>query len=110
MVPTRGRVVTICSCPSCEGEVPEGYFVFRSSAYRNWVMMRGFEQNTGWGDSALAYYKKHFRILPLGECLHEPGAVSISFKAGDSTRPRDFRYFDMLDKSVQYEPLMLSKW
>ena len=24
--------------------MPEGYFVFRSSTYRNWVMVRGFEQ------------------------------------------------------------------
>jgi hypothetical protein len=26
--------------PGYEGDVPEGYFVFRSSTYRNWVMVR----------------------------------------------------------------------
>jgi hypothetical protein len=43
-------------------------------------MVRGFEQNTGWGDSALAYFEKHFKTYPLGKGLHEPVAVGISFK------------------------------
>ena len=62
--------------PGYEGEVPDGYFVFRSSTYRNWVMVRGFEQITGRGEAALAYYKEHFKVRPLGEGVHEPGVVS----------------------------------
>ena len=91
--------------PGYEGEVPDGYFVFRSSTYRNWVMVRGLEQNTGRGEAALAYYEEHFKVHPLGEGVHQPGAVSISFQGGDSTHPRDIRYFELLDKMVQYEPL-----
>lgn len=106
MDPTRGKVVNICSCPpGYEGEVPEVYFVFRSSTYRNRLMVSGLEQNTGRGESALAYSEKHFKAYPLGVGVHEPGAVSISFKGGDSTHPRDFRYFEMLNNIVQYEPL-----
>ena len=91
--------------PGYEGAVPDGYFVFRSSTYRNWVMVRGLEQNTGRGEAALAYYEEHFKVHPLGEGVHQPGAVSISFQGGDSTHPRDIRYFELLDKMVQYEPL-----
>ena len=91
--------------PGYEGEVPDGYFVFRSSTYRNWVMVRGLEQNTGRGEAALAYYEEHFKVHPLGEGVHQPGAVSISFQGGDTTHPRDIRYFELLDKMVQYEPL-----
>ena len=91
--------------PDYDGEIPEGYFVFRSPTYRNWVMVRGFEQVTGRGEAALAYYEKNFKIYPLGEGVHQPGAVSVSFKGGDTTHPRDIRYFELLDKMVQYEPL-----
>ncbi|MGB5993107.1 MAG: DUF1254 domain-containing protein, partial [Desulfobacterales bacterium] len=38
--------------PGYDGEVPEGYFVFECPTYRNWVMVRGFVQNTGTGDDA----------------------------------------------------------
>ena len=91
--------------PGYEGETPEGYYVFRPSTFRNWVMVRGFEENTGRGESALAYYEKHFKVHPLGDGVHEPGVVSISFKGGDTTHPRDIRYFELLHKMVQYEPL-----
>ena len=91
--------------PGYEGEVPDGYFVFRSPTFRNWLMVRGFEKVTGRGEAALAYYGKHFKVYPLGEGVHQPGAVSISFKGGDTTHPRDIRYFELLDKMVQYEPL-----
>jgi len=85
--------------------VPEGYFVFRSSTYRNWVMVRGSEQITGRGEAALTYYKDHFKVCPLGKGVHQPVVVSASFKPSDTTHPRDIRYFELLDKMVQYEPL-----
>jgi hypothetical protein len=90
--------------PGYDGEVPDGFFVFRSSTFRNWVMVRGFEKNTGRGEAALAYFEKHFRVHPLEDGLHEQGAVSASFKGGDTTHPRDIRYFELLYKMVQYEP------
>ena len=90
--------------PGYDGDVPEGYFVFRSSTYRNWVMVRGFEQITGRGDTALAYYREHFKACPLGAGVYEPSVVSASFKESDTTHPRDIRYFERLDRMVQYEP------
>jgi len=91
--------------PDYEGDVPEGYFVFRSSFYRNWVMARGFEQDTGRGDAALAYYRENFKIHPLGAGAYEPGVVSATHTVSDSTFPRDIRYFERLHQMVQYEPL-----
>lgn len=91
--------------PGYEGAIPDGYFVFRSSTFRNWVMLRGFEQLTGRGEAALAYYEKHCRVYPLGEGVYQPGVVNISFKGGDTTHPRDIRYFELLDKMIQYEPV-----
>ena len=104
--PDRGQGGTyLLLPPGYEGEIPEGYFVFRSSTFRNWVMMRGLEQNTGSGQAALDYYKENFGIHPLGKGTHEPGVVNASFQKSDTTHPRDIRYFELLDKMVQYEPL-----
>ena len=67
--------------------------------------VRGCPEDTGRGEAALAYYEKHFKVYPLGAGVHQPGAVSASFKGGDTTHPRDIRCFELLNKMVQYEPL-----
>jgi hypothetical protein len=91
--------------PGYDGDVPEGYFVFECPTYRNWVMVRGFVQNTGTGDDAIAYYKDNFKIYSLATGPREDAKYeSISFKEGNTTHPRDISYFNLLDKIVQYEP------
>lgn len=91
--------------PNYEGEIPEGYFVFECPTYRNWVMVRGFIQNTGTGNDAIAYYKENFKIYPLATGPKEDANyVSLSFKSGNTTHPRDISYFNLIDKVVQYEP------
>ena len=91
--------------PGYNGDMPEGYFVVKCPTYRNWVMVRGFVQDTGTGDMALDYYRKKFRMYSLATGSGE-GAnyVSLSFVKADTTHPRDVTYFDLLDKIVQYEP------
>jgi hypothetical protein len=91
--------------PGYEGDVPDGYFVVKCPTYRNWIMVRGFVEDTGTGDRALDYYRKHFKAYPLNTGpLPEAKYVSLSFKGGDTTHPRDASYFDMLNRIVQYEP------
>ena len=91
--------------PGYDGDVPEGYFVFECPTYRNWVMVRGFVQNTGTGDDAIAYYKENFKIYPFATGPREDAKYeSISFKEGNTTHPRDASYFNLIDEIVQYEP------
>jgi hypothetical protein len=91
--------------PGYDGDVPEGYVVFECPTYRNWIMVRGFVQNTGTGNDAINYYKENFKVYPL---LAGPRAdtkyISISFLAGNTTHPRDISYFNLINKIVQYEP------
>jgi hypothetical protein len=91
--------------PGYEDGIPDGYFVVECPTYRNWVMVRGFVQDTGTGDKALDYYRKKFRIYPLSTGPRAGARyVSMSFKGGDTTHPRDITYFNLLDKIVQFEP------
>lgn len=91
--------------PEHEGDVPDGYFILKTSTFRNWVMVRGFEQITGIGEAALAYYREHFKVYSYADGPRAPEVVSMSFIEYNSTHPRDTRYFDRLNQMVQYEPL-----
>lgn len=91
--------------PGYDGEVPSGYFVVQCPTYRNWVMVRGFIQDTGTGDAALQYYSERFKIYPLATGPRADAKyVSMSYKGGNTTHPRDFSYFELLNEIVQYEP------
>lgn len=91
--------------PGYDGDVPKGYFVFECPTFRNWIMVRGFVQNTGTGDDAITYYKKNFKVYPLATGPRENAKyINASFLKGDTTHPRDISYFNLLDKIVQYEP------
>jgi hypothetical protein len=91
--------------PGYEGNIPEGYFVVKCPTYRNWVMVRGFIQDTGTGQDALEYYSKNFKIYPLKTGPREKAQyTSMTFKGGNTTHPRDVSYFDLLNQIAQYEP------
>lgn len=91
--------------PGYEGDIPEGYFVYECPTYRNWVMCRGFVQNTGTGEDAIKYYQENLKIYPLASGPREDAKYkSISFKEGNTTHSRDLTYFDLINKVVQYEP------
>lgn len=88
-----------------EGDIPEGYFVYEVPTNKNWVMVRGFTQETGTGEDALEYYKENFKIYPLSTGPRENAKyVSMTGAGGNTTHPRDASYFTFLDKLVQYEP------
>ncbi|TAJ14335.1 DUF1254 domain-containing protein [Marinilabiliaceae bacterium JC017] len=92
--------------PGYKGEIPEGYFVYECPTYRNWVMVRGFVQDTGTGEAAIEYYRENFKAYPLSTGVREDARyLSLSYKAGNSTHPRDVSYYDLLNKVVQYEPV-----
>jgi hypothetical protein len=91
--------------PGYEGDVPEGYFVVECPTYRNWIMVRGFVQDTGTGDDALDYYREHFRIYSLETGPRADAKyVSLTSAGGNTSHPRDGSYFDLLNEIAQREP------
>ena len=91
--------------PNYKGDVPDGYFVFECPTYRNWIMVRGFTEETGTGQHALDYYRENLKIYPLASGPREDALyVSMTGAGGNTTHPRDASYFDFLNEIVQYEP------
>lgn len=92
--------------PDYEGEAPaEGYYVFRSATYGNWVATRGFLVN---GDPrpAVENVRKHMRIYPLAQAANPPATkfVNVSGKEFNTIHSMDFSFFEEVNEVVQEEP------
>jgi hypothetical protein len=91
--------------PGYEGEVPDGYFVFRTNTYGNWVIWRGFQVD---GDPAPAVEttKKTFRMYPLSQKNDPPkmNFVNVSGKFNNTIHRMDYGIFEEINEVVQAEP------
>lgn len=91
--------------PGYEGEEPEGYFVFRTNTYGNWVIWRGF-QIDGSTRTAVEATKKHFRIYPLSQKDSPPKMkfINVSGNFHNTIHRMDFEIFNEINEVVQAEP------
>jgi len=90
--------------PGYEGNIPDGYHVFRSQTYGVWFLMRGFLVD---GDPipAAASIKKHTRIYPLAKLDNPPVMefINASGKAHNTIHANDFHFFEELNSLIQEE-------
>ena len=91
--------------PGYEGDVPEGYFVYRTNTYGNWVIWRGFQVD-GSTSPAVETTKKIFRIYPLSQQDSPPkmNFVNMSGKLTSTIHRMDIGIFEEINKVVQAEP------
>lgn len=107
--PDRGQGGKYLLVHESQPEVqPEGYFVFRTPSYRNWLMARAFVEDTGEGESAINWYRENMHIYPLGNGPRADARhIPLSQATLQTTHARDFRFFEELAGVVQYEPSSL---
>jgi hypothetical protein len=91
--------------PGYEGEVPPGYFVFRSATFGNLFFWRGFLVNGDPGP-AVENTKKFTRVYPLAQAANPPAMkfVNVSGVAFNTIHANDFSFFEEVDHIVQEEP------
>jgi hypothetical protein len=91
--------------PGYEGEVPDGYFVFPTNTYGNWVIWRGFQVD---GDPAPAVEttKTTFRMYPLSQKSNPPQMkfVNVSGEFNCTIHRMDYAIFEEINEVVQAEP------
>ena len=90
--------------PDYEGDVPEGYFVARSTSYRNWGMMRANTDIVGTGDKAFDYYRKNLKVYPLKTGPRKGRYMDCGHMPANSLVPEDASAFHWLYEIVSYEP------
>ena len=83
--------------PDHEGDVPDGYFVFQSPTYSNWIVSRALD---GF-DSLLTT-----RIYPLAAAADPPptGFVDFAGSSFNGIHSNDFSFFEEVNAVVQEEP------
>jgi len=91
--------------PGYTGEVPDGYFVFKSRTFGNAFFTRGFLVKGDPGP-AVESFRKTLRSYPLSEAgsLHPAKFVNWSGKAFNTIGPNDYSFYEDVNQLVQEEP------
>ena len=91
--------------PGYTGDVPEGYFVFRSPTYQNLYFWRGFIKD-GSTATAVENTKKFAKVYPLSDVNNSPPMtyVDVSGKAFNTICSNDYSFFEDINEIVQAEP------
>jgi hypothetical protein len=83
--------------PGFDGEVPDGYFTYRSPTFANWVVLRALG-----GVPAI----KGTKIYPLAgaDAPDENVFINMAELAFNTIHANDFSFYEELDELVQEEP------
>jgi len=91
--------------PGYEGEVPEGYFVYRSETFQNLYFWRGFIKD-GSTATAVENNKNFSKVYPLSAAENPPEMkfIDVSGKYFNTIGGNDFSFFEDINEIVQAEP------
>jgi hypothetical protein len=91
--------------PDYEGDVPEGYFVFRSPTYGNAMFWRGFLVDGDPGPG-VANIKEHTRVYPLAKPEEREKTEFINWSGLEfnTVHANDFHFYEEVNSVVQEEP------
>ncbi len=91
--------------PDYEGDIPEGYFVAKSTTYRHWLLMRVFVKD---GDlkASTKELKEGFRCYSLAQANKPPKqkVYNLSGKLFNTIHANDGHFYEELNAVIQYEP------
>ncbi len=91
--------------PGWEGEVPEGYFTFRSRTFGNAMFWRGFLVNSDPAPAVQAA-KDLIKIYPLGKTADDATMrfINGSGLAYNTIHANDINYYDEIKDTIEREP------
>ena len=91
--------------PGYKGDIPEGYIVFHTETYGNWIIWRGFQKD-GSPKPAIDLTKKVFKAYPLSQKnnIPEMNFINVSGKFNSTIHNMDETMFEEINEVVQTEP------
>jgi hypothetical protein len=94
--------------PDYDGDVPEGYFVARSTSYINWLILRGFLVD-GKPDAATEMFEKGVEIYPLASIDNPPAMkfISGSELEFNTIHANTYEFYGELNDVIQREPISM---
>ena len=91
--------------PGYTGEVPTGYFVFRSKTFGNVYFWRGFLEN-GSTKTAVENTEKFAKVYALAQAKNPPPMkfVNVSGKEFNTIHANNYHFYEEVNTLVQEEP------
>jgi len=91
--------------PDYKGDIPEGYFVYKTSTYRHWVLIRVAAKD-GQTQEAIETFKKTFKIYPLSDVKNPKPTefINLSNKQYNTIHANDSSFYNEINEVIQYEP------
>lgn len=90
--------------PGYEGDVPEGYFVFKSQTNMVFSFLRANAAIVGTGEKALEFYRKNAKVYPLKDGPRKPRVTNVSSLVSNTLVPEDSLVFEWMHEIINYEP------
>ncbi len=92
--------------PGYKGNVPEGYFLARSTSYVNWLILRGFLVD-GKPDAAAKMFKESLKVYPLAQANNPPAMQFIngSEKPFNTIHANNYIFYEELATVIAREPI-----
>ena len=89
-----------------QGEVPEGYFVAKSTSWTNWFIARGFLKD-GKPDYSSKLFREGLKIYPLSKADNPPPMefYNGSGKSFNTIHSTNFGFFEELHAVIEREPI-----
>jgi hypothetical protein len=105
--PDRGQGGTyLILPPDHTGDVPEGYFVARSTSYVNWLILRGLLVD-GKPDAAAESFRSGLRVYPLAAADDPPTMEFVSGGGAsyNTIHANDVEFYDEVAAVIEREPI-----
>lgn len=89
-----------------KGKIPEGYFVYKTTTYRHWILTRPYQFPNESLEQTLSKFKETFKIYPLSEAENPtPNEfLNISGVQYNTLHATNSQIYDELNEVIQYEP------
>ena len=90
--------------PGYKGDVPEGYFVFKSPTNRLFSFVRANAAVVGTGEKAMEYFRKYAKVYPLKTGPRDGKFTNVSGVPINTLVPEDATAFQWMHDIINYEP------
>ena len=90
--------------PDYKGDVPDGYFVFRSPTYRHFSFVRANAEVVGTGEKAMEFFRKNCAVYPLKTGPRKGTFTNVTGVPINTLVPEDATAFAWMHDLINYEP------
>jgi len=90
--------------PGYKGDVPDGYFVFKSPTNRLFSFVRANAEVVGTGEKAMEFFRKNCAVYPLKTGPRKGTFTNVSGVPINTLVPEDATAFEWMHDIINYEP------